>query len=404
MKNKIYIILFCYFSVVSCDFFQPVSQNPDDFYIKMFGGEGSQDGVGLQTLNEEASYILGNTDAFGAANVQELYLIKVDKGGNQVWAKNYEGGIVSNEAVKLLLTEDRQHLLILANKKSANGTKIKVLKVDLEGDLVWSTILNSNSNESFEAANMSIIQGSSNFLIVGTKITPTKTQIYTTELDDASGIIWEKSYNFTDRKEEYGVAIMEYNGNALVLGRSLDLNGTAERPIIIEGKRTSIGEELQSKILFKNEQVDSVVQAKDMLLQGTNDFIVLSEIKGETYIIKTTINSEQSIIQSTNGDNPQEVSSALRPISFSQTQSGDLLVTGTTTSKQLGVFKFNPTTNTSDWGEPENFGLLNSKESIGSQVIEQADGSLLTVGTLDFSDKSMIGLIKTNQDGKLTIK
>lgn len=410
MKNKLYIILCCCIAMASCDFFRPESPTPDAFYVKMFGGQGRQEGIALQTLDEQTTYIFGNSDASSfVPDIQELYLIKLDKAGNQVWAKSY-GAIdpnVDNQAVQMLLTDDRQHLLLLSNELNGNNTEVRVVKVDLEGNKVWETKLNTSSDgKNYQATNLSIIEGNTDFLIVGTVTVGTVNQIFASELDESGQVRWLKNYTFTDRQNEFGVAIMEFNDNVIVLGSSVDNNGEI-RPIIIEGDRTSLGEELQSKILFKNQLRDiPTIKAKDFLQKETNDFLVLCDINNESHLIRTTINTEQSIIVATT-DNPTEIESDLVPVGFSEAEDGSLLITGKSSAgKQIGMIKYK--VGNGDGWSLRTFGLdledatqIAGRESIGSQVIEQEDGSILIVGTLDFSTKNMIGVIKTNADGEL---
>ncbi len=409
MKNKLYIILCFCVVVTSCDFFQPESPMPDEFYIKMFGGEGTQEGVALQTLDSQTTYVFGNSDAYSVVpDIQELYLIKLDKAGNQVWAKSYEATNPNsnNEAVQMLLTDDRQHLLLLSNELDGDNTKVRVIKVDLEGNVVWDEKLNTLDGNQYGATNLSIIKGNTNFLVVGTVTVGTVNQIFACEFEDNGRVRWLKNYSFTDRQDEFGVDIMEFNDNIIVLGRSID-NNNEERPVIIEGDRTSLGEELQSKIVFKNElNTISMIKAQEFLRQGTNDFLILCDIDNESHVITTMINSEQSIIVAT-ADNPTEVEPNLIPVSFSETADGSLLVTGKSSAKQqVGVIKYN-IANGAVW-PLRTFGLdleeatqVIGRESIGSQIKEQADGTILIVGTMDFSTKNMIGVIKTNADGEL---
>lgn len=407
MKNKIYIIIFCYFATVSCNFFQPVSPNPDEFYTKMFGGKvenfDSQRGVAIEILDTAGAYVLGHTNYI--TSDKQLYLMRLDNAGNQIWAKSYTSTGFDVEAVQMMLTEDKQHLLLLGNKIVGDDVKIQIVKVDLDGNQVGDAKTLGGSGN-YTAVNMSTIEGSTNFLVVGTQeIMVNGTivkRIYATELDLNIDFVWEKSYNFNDRaKEEHGIAIMEYNDNVLVLGRSVGENDT-ERPIIIEGKRTSIGEELQSKILFKNQNPSfPIIMAKDMILNGGSDFTILCDVKNETHLIKAIINSEQSILVDANG-NTQEISTELKPEGFSLTQNGDFLITGVA-GKEIGLIKIEATTGENLWGTgiTRRFGAIHEDSNIGSQVIEQADNTILMVGTLNFDGTPMIGVIKTNQSGEM---
>lgn len=408
MANRIHIVLCFLIITTGCDLFQPESPVADAFYLKMFGGEGKQEGKALEILGD-TTFVFGNTNAFSVIpDIQELYLIKLDKAGNQIWAKSYAGisSNYNNEAIQMLLTDDKQHLLLLSNESAGTDKKVRIVKVDLNGNVVWDERITTFDGNTYEAVNMSTISGKTNFLVVGTATVGATNQIFASELDDAGRVRWLERYTFTDRQGEYGVAIKDFNDNMIILGRSVDMNNN-ERPVIIEGDRMSLGEELQSKILFKNQLNEiSSIKSKDLLQLNSNDFLVLCNIDEQTHIISTTINSEQSIIvPSTN--NPVSVASELVPENFNETAEGDLLITGTSLIKQqVGLIKYNMT-NGAVW-PMRSFGLdLESvtqainRKSTGHQVKEFIDGSIFIVGTVDFSANNMIGLIKTNIEGEL---
>lgn len=408
MINRVYIIICFLILTYSCDLFRPESPVVDAFYVKMFGGPGIQEGVASEILGD-TTFIFGNTDAFSdMPDLHKLYLIKLDKAGNQVWAKPYNGTSpnLSNQAVQMLLTDDKQHLLLLSNESANNETNVRIVKVDLNGNVVWDETITTVDGNSYEAVNMSTISGKTNFLIVGTATVGITNQIFASELDNEGRVRWLKRYTFTDRQGEYGVAIKDFNDNMIILGRSVDMNND-ERPVIIEGDRMSLGEELQSKILFKNQLLEtSLIKSKDLLQLNSNDFLVLCDINQQTHIVSTTINSEQSIIVPTT-DNPASIETALVPENFNETIEGDLLITGTNlTNQQIGLIKYNMT-NGAVW-PIRNFGLdlenvtqgVN-RTSTGHQVKELSDGSIIIVGTVVFFPNNMIGLIKTNSDGEL---
>ena len=402
MKRKIFLFLVGGFLLSSCETFQPQSPTPESFFVKFFGGSGEQEGISVQFLDAETTYVFGHTNAVNGTD--QLYLINIDKAGNERWAKAMDGD--ASLAVDLKLTANKTHLVLLSDVVTANGLKTRLTKTDLNGTVIWDKTLNTQNGVSYEASRISMIAGSENFLVVGTEMNPAGqngnpiTRIYVAELDTDGNFVWEKTYNFTDRKAEHGVDVHAFNGNVIVLGRSIGLNGV-ERPILIEANRTSIGEELQSEILFLDNPALSVelnvLTAKEMLLTANNEFIILCDNNNNdnnATLLKAVVSSQDRITAQL----PTSLTFNLSPLRFTQTQNNDLLITGITNGK-VGLIRVN-SQGTNVWNTVQEFGNQ-SLNNTGHQVIENADGSILTVGTIDFFDKKMIGVIKTTAAGKL---
>jgi hypothetical protein len=398
MKRKIFLFLITGLLVSSCEIFQPQSPTPESFFVKFFGGSGEQEGVSIQILNEETIYVFGYTNSVN--NTNQLHLINMDKAGNERWAKTLDGG--GSTAVDLKLTESQTDLILLSDVVTASGLKTRLTKTDLDGTIIWDKTLNTQNGVSYAASRISTITGTTNFLVVGTEMNPAGqngnlvTRIYVSELDTDGNFVWEKTYSFTDRKAEYGVDVQALNGNVVVLGRSVALNGR-ERPILIEANRTSIGEELQSEILFEsNTDLPSILRAKEMLLTTNNEFIVLCSDNTNVGILKVLVSSEDRITP----ELPNFLTINMSPLRFTQTQNNDLLITGVVNQK-IGLMRVN-SQGVNVWNAIQKFGTGRVNiNNVGRQVAENADGSILTVGTIDFFDKKMIGVIKATAEGKL---
>lgn len=395
--SMIKIGLFCScLLLLSCDFFQPVSPAPEAFFVKFFGNSGDQEGHAIQVFDEHTTYVFGHTEEA----IKELYLIEMDEAGNENWAR-----IISGEtslSVDMKLTDNREHLLLLSESEIGNDFKLRLTKTDLLGEVVWDKTFNTQNANTYEAARISLISGSDNVLVIGTQTIQSGTemisQIYVIEVDDNGDLVWEKSYNFLDRKAEFGVDVMAYNGNVVVLGRSIGLDDV-ERPILIEAKRTSIGEELQSEILFQNNSIGlpTVLTAQEMLLTDNDEFLLLCNDDINIGILKVTVSSEVRITPVI----PVFLNFNMLPTRFTQTQNDDLLITGVSENK-VGLIRVDEE-GENVWNTVRTFGIDNIGNSInrGQQVVERSDGSILVVGTIDFSDKKMIGVIKTNGSGTL---
>jgi hypothetical protein len=154
---------------------------------------------------------------------------------------------------------------------------------------------------------------------------------------------------------------------------------------------------LQSEILFEsNTDLPSILRAKEMLLTTNNEFIVLCSDNTNVGILKVLVSSEDRITP----ELPNFLTINMSPLRFTQTQNNDLLITGVVNQK-IGLMRVN-SQGVNVWNAIQKFGTGRVNiNNVGRQVAENADGSILTVGTIDFFDKKMIGVIKATAEGKL---
>ena len=62
----------------SCDrLFSPSSPNPEDYYLKFFGGGATQDGIDVIELNSDEIFILGHTTSFNNDGFSEISSTKL---------------------------------------------------------------------------------------------------------------------------------------------------------------------------------------------------------------------------------------------------------------------------------------------------------------------------------------
>lgn len=74
----------------SCDTTNDVKPLRDQVYIKLYGGQGTDEGNDLKVLPDGGFIIAGTTTSFGGNS--DVYLIRADAMGNEIWTKNYDFG------------------------------------------------------------------------------------------------------------------------------------------------------------------------------------------------------------------------------------------------------------------------------------------------------------------------
>jgi putative intracellular protease/amidase len=114
-------------------------------WTKSYGGVGSEYGNGCIEI-EDGFLIVGYTTSFGAG-FKDVYLIKTDKNGNEVWAKTY-GGPSWDVGMSVCETNDGA-LLVCGYTQSygAGEEDIYIIKVDFNGNELHSKTYGGERSE-----------------------------------------------------------------------------------------------------------------------------------------------------------------------------------------------------------------------------------------------------------------
>ena len=101
---------------------------------KSFGGTGREEGYSVKQTSDGGYILCGLTDSLGAGSY-DMYLIKTDSSGNNVWERVL-GGINSEYGYSVKQTSDGGYILFGYNDPAQTGTGFLFLvKTDANGDV-----------------------------------------------------------------------------------------------------------------------------------------------------------------------------------------------------------------------------------------------------------------------------
>ncbi len=108
----------------------------NELWSKAFGGRGTDIGRSVQQTADGGYIVTGSTDSFGAGK-EDVYLLKIDSDGNEIWGKSF-GGTDGDYGYSVLQTADGGYIITGATKSSGVGSSdVYLLKTDSSGNKTW---------------------------------------------------------------------------------------------------------------------------------------------------------------------------------------------------------------------------------------------------------------------------
>lgn len=125
---------FTIFSFVFLFFLNAYSLN----WTRIYGGSGSEEGLGVIEDQEGYYVVCGWTNSFGSGG-KDVYVLKVDSMGDTVWTRTY-GGTGDDSGKEIFQITDGGYLIAgNSNSFSSGGlNEIYVIRLNNSGDTVWT--------------------------------------------------------------------------------------------------------------------------------------------------------------------------------------------------------------------------------------------------------------------------
>ncbi len=107
-----------------------------EIWSKTFGGAAWDVGTALCESGDGNFFVCGYTHSFGKGE-EDVYLIKIDKNGNKLWSKTF-GGERLDMANSISLTTDGGLLIGATSGSFSSNTDFYLIRTDDQGEEIWS--------------------------------------------------------------------------------------------------------------------------------------------------------------------------------------------------------------------------------------------------------------------------
>jgi hypothetical protein len=158
-------------------------------WSRTFGGAGTEYGNAC-TIAENGYLVTGYTTSFGAGS-KDVYVVKLDKNGNAVWSKTY-GGESWDVGMSACSTGNGYMICGFTHSHGAGEEDVYVIRIDENGNELWTK---TYGGERFEFGNSITKTGSGHYVIGATTGTfgGGNSDMYLLEIDEEGNVLWTKS-------------------------------------------------------------------------------------------------------------------------------------------------------------------------------------------------------------------
>lgn len=113
-------------------------ENGDTLWTHNYGGIGMDSGAEIQLTSDGNYIICGQTDIDSVGNNYDVYLLKIDENGNELWSKTY-GNEFSESGNSVFQTSDDGYVIAGEKWDDSFTSEVYVIKTDEYGLITWTS-------------------------------------------------------------------------------------------------------------------------------------------------------------------------------------------------------------------------------------------------------------------------
>jgi hypothetical protein len=178
-------------------------------WTKTIGGSNDDRARSIIRSSDGGYVVAGYTSSFGAGSA-DIYVVKLDSGGNVQWTKTI-GGSYEDEARSIIQSSDGGYIVA-----GESGGDFYVVKLDSGGNVLWTKTIGGSSDDGAR----SIIQSSDGGYAVAGRTRSFgagNADFYVVKLDSGGNVQWTKTIGGSSEDEAYSI-IQSSDGGYAVAG------------------------------------------------------------------------------------------------------------------------------------------------------------------------------------------
>lgn len=206
--------------------------NGDTLWSRTYGGPEDDYGYSIQCTNDQGYIIGGYTNSFGSGDY-DSYIIKTDMHGDTLWTRVL-GGNFDDFGYSVYETPDTNYLLVGATWSFGPGTpdnsNVYLIKYNTAGDTVWTKTYGGIANERIYSITQTI---DNDYIIAGytNSYGAGGYDIYVLKIDNNGDTLWTTTYGATDYDQGFSI-IQTSDHGYLIAGSTLSF-GAGEYDVLL---------------------------------------------------------------------------------------------------------------------------------------------------------------------------
>lgn len=234
---------------------------------KTYGGTNNEELNFILPIENSGYFLLGLTESFGAGS-RDVFLIRIDENGNELWSKTY-GGSNQEGGNQMVATDDGNFLIFGFTQSFGAGDRdFYLLKINPQGDVIWTKTYGSPNYE--ESQELIKVKNGGYLLFGHSAAFDLNHDMYAVKINEDGDIIWGETYGGNAHDGGEGT-LQDSDGNFLLLGRSNSF-GNGEEAYLVKTN-------LQGEIVSENNYGSSSDDAGFHILETPLSYIIIGETK-----------------------------------------------------------------------------------------------------------------------------
>ncbi len=335
---------------------------PNEIWNKTYGRNLRDAGEFIQQTEDDGYIIVGYTNSFGSGDF-DIWLIKTDIDGNELWNKTY-GGPYADSGHCIIESSNKNFLILGASERNVNGVSdVLLIKTDKYGNEIFYKKYKYNSFDTFGEC---IIELNDGYLIIASMYINFKTDIWMVKTDFDGNEIWNKAVGGRSGRDTCNSVIQTSDGDFVIVGGayvSKSLSSMYEVALLI--KTDENGNRLWRRT-YESEEASEVIEIED------KGYLLVAGELSEAFLIKTDKDGNELWRKTYFGKHSYWIRS------FAKTSDGGFVIAGTSAFNAFDgvIFKVDASGN-KFW----EILIGGSKRDVIECIIESNDGNYVSIGT-----------------------
>jgi hypothetical protein len=193
----------------------------DTLWTKTFGGSNDDVGSDLVKTSDGGYLIAGTTESFGAGKA-DIWLIKTDASGNELWNKTF-GGSAAEDGASVEQTSDGGYIITGSTDTVANGwTDVWLIKTDASGEIIWEKSYGGTDDDHGHSVQQTTDGG---YIIAGEN---DNLGAWLVKTDASGNMVWNKAFGGNNPSEDEGYSVQQTSDGGYILAAETESFGPSD--------------------------------------------------------------------------------------------------------------------------------------------------------------------------------